>query len=377
MNTAMLLPEFKTAPAVFAVEHEYQIKVPTKSDLLFWVTVGEETFYDHTNGIMRSAVRVHTVSVPMALLDAAGAYTVHYRKIIDRKPYFPESEEEQSATYSFKPVPKSGPVHIYHLADTHGAFAPPAAAASYFGEALDLLVLNGDIPNHSGDLANFDLIYQLAEAATGGTRPVVFSRGNHDMRGYFAEQVTQYAPTANGNSYFTFRVGSLWGIVLDCGEDKPDDHDAYRYTNVCRVFRRAQTRFIEGVIANAAAEYAAEGVTHRLVIVHSPFTYTNEPPFDIEYDVYRAWTKLLATEVKPDAMLAGHLHYTEFKPEGGPLDEAGAIPVVVGSALRRDADRSIVGYTGAALTLLESSIKVEFTNELGQVEAAHEIALRG
>ena len=56
MQTVQLLEEFKTAPAVFAVGNEYQIMVPVKSELLFWVSVGDQAFYDHINGIMRSRV---------------------------------------------------------------------------------------------------------------------------------------------------------------------------------------------------------------------------------------------------------------------------------------------------------------------------------
>ncbi|MBQ9801909.1 MAG: metallophosphoesterase [Clostridia bacterium] len=376
MNTVPLLPELKTAPAVFAVGRDYQIMALVKSDLLFWVTVGDHAFYDHTNGIMRSSVRVHTVTVPASLLDGAGSYTVHYRKVINRKPYFPESEETVSATYPFYPVPTDRPVRIYHLADTHGNFEMPLAAASYFGEAPDLLILNGDIPDHSGDVAYFDLIYKLAEGVTGGSRPVIFSRGNHDTRGLCAEQITSYAPTDGGRSYFTFRVGNVWGIVLDCGEDKPDDHDAYRYTNVCHHFRLAQTDFIKQVIVNAASEYAAEGVTHRLVIAHNPFSYTYKEPFNIEYDIYTEWVELLAAHVRPDALIAGHLHYAEVKQEGGELDTAGAIPVIVGSAVRRDENHRFTHYMGAALTLGQGSIKVAFTNHLGQAEVEHELVLR-
>ena len=38
-NIVPLLPEFKTCPAVFAVGTDYQIMVPVKSDVLFWVTL--------------------------------------------------------------------------------------------------------------------------------------------------------------------------------------------------------------------------------------------------------------------------------------------------------------------------------------------------
>ena len=376
MNKTTLLPELKTTPAVFAVGNTYQIMGPVKSEVLFWVTVGDETFYDHTNGIMRSAVSVHRVTVPMALLDKVGAYTVHYRKVIDRTPYFPKSEDTVSATYRFYPVPTDRPVNIYQLADTHGAFAAPAAAANYFGKAPDLLVLNGDIPNHCGDFENFSLVYDFCDAITGGERPVIFSRGNHDMRGAFAEQVTSLSPTDNGNSYFTFRVGGLWGIVLDAGEDKADTSTEYGYTTACHAFRTEQTAFIREVIARADREYAAEGVTHRLVLAHHPFSVRMYEPFNIEEDIYTEWTDLLAAYIKPHALLSGHIHAYEIHENGGELDRAGAIPVIVGSRPLRDESKKIVGYVGTALTLLPDAIDVRFTNHEGQVLAEQKIPMK-
>ena len=150
MTSPVLLPEFKTCPAVFAVKNDYQIMVPVKSDLLFWVTVDGKNYYDHSNGIVRSSTRMHRVNVPTSVLDKAGEYTVTYRKIIDRKPYFVETEEPVSATYSFRPVPASGDIKIYHLSDTHGKFDMPSKTATYFGDDLDLFILNGDLPDHSG-----------------------------------------------------------------------------------------------------------------------------------------------------------------------------------------------------------------------------------
>ncbi len=376
MQTVQLLEEFKTAPAVFAVGNEYQIMVPVKSELLFWVSVGDQAFYDHINGIMRSRVPVHTVHVPMALLDRVGSYTVHYRKIIDRKSAFTESEDEVRATYPFYPIPTDRPVQIYHLSDTHGNFPLPVAAAGYFGDGLDLLILNGDISDNSNDPANFDLIYRFCEAITGGSRPIIFSRGNHDMRGRYGEELINYTPTDRGNSYFTFRLGNVWGIVLDAGEDKPDDHEAYGHTNACHGFRLAQTEFIKRVIENAATEYEAPGITHRLVIAHHPFSAARREPFNIEYDIYTEWITLLGTYVKPQLLIGGHLHQNTLNLAGGQLDTLHAVPIMVGaSAPRRNEERVRVRYVGAAITLFADRIKVEFTNQAREVEATHEILI--
>ena len=64
----------KTNPAVFAVEDEYQIMVCVKAPCLMWVQVGDERFYDESNGILRSNISTHRMHVPMKVLDAAKEY---------------------------------------------------------------------------------------------------------------------------------------------------------------------------------------------------------------------------------------------------------------------------------------------------------------
>ncbi len=320
----------KYTPAVFAVGHTYSIMVPVTEPSLFWVEVDGTCYYDEQNGIMRSLCTTHRVSVPMEVLDRAGAYTVCERAIIDRKPYFAETADTVSRTFSFRPIPADH-VRIYHIADTHNSVVAPVAGGVAFGD-IDLLVLNGDIPNHSGDIAYFDTIYAIIEGLTHGEIPTVFARGNHDLRGYFAEQIGDHIPNQNGNTYYSFRLGSLWGLVLDCGEDKADWHAEYGLTVACHPFRERQTDYIKSVIAHAAEEYAAPGITHKLIICHNPFTCRHNPPFDIEEELYTEWATLIRENIHPDLMLCGHMHRTEIHDVGGPLDQRGQpCKMVIGS----------------------------------------------
>ena len=368
--------ELMTAPAVFAVGNEYQIMVMTKSDLVFWVTVGEKNYYDHSNGILRSSTRIHRVNVPMSALDSAKEYTVNYRKIIDRKPYFPELEDVESKNYSFFPLDFSKPINMYHIADAHGDAIFTTAAASYFGNDLHLLILNGDIPNHSGDIENFNLIYELSDRLTHGNIPCVFSRGNHDTRGFFAENIAEYTPTRNGSSYFSFRLGKIWGLVLDTGEDKPDTNAEYGGTICCHAFREEETAYIESVIENADKEYNAEGVEYRFVISHTPFAYTEESPFDIEQDTYKYWLKLLKENVKPQLMISGHLHKLAVSHIGGEYDSKGQVcPVVIASKPVRP-NKIMSEYTGGAFTLENDCMTVLFTDNNKEVVYSENIILK-
>ena len=364
-----MLPEYMLAyPTVFAVGKKYNIFVPFDAEVIMCVKVGENVYYDDCNGILRSNTNMHKVELPMRVLDAAGEYTVVYKKMIERKPYFPTSEEERELTVRFKPIPNNGDINLYHIADAHNLVSEPVAAGQFFGENLNLLVLNGDIPNHSGDIKNFNAICEIASGITKGQCPAVFARGNHDTRGIHAEDMPNYIPTLNGKTYYTFRAGSVWGLLLDCGEDKVDEHKEYGGTVCFHQFRLRQTEYIKQVIENASCEYAAEGVKHKLVISHIPFTHINEYPFDIEQELYAEWTQLMRDYIKPDLLLYGHYHCTEIVRSGDRFDSQGQpCNAVIGSKPIFNKE-SGNGFVGCAITLEENGQKrIVFNDNNGVV----------
>lgn len=359
-----MLPEYMLAyPTVFAVGKNYNIFVPFDAEVIMWVKVGETLYYDDCNGILRSNTNMHKVEVPMRALDDAGEYTVIYRKMIERKPYFPTSEDERSLTVKFKPVPQNGNIHLYHIADAHNLVKEPVAAGQFWRESLDLLVLNGDIPNHSGDIKNFNAICEIASEITKGQCPVVFARGNHDTRGIHAEDMPNYIPTMNGKTYYTFRAGCVWGLILDCGEDKVDTHPEYGGTICFHFFRLCETEYIKQIIENAENEYNADGVKHKLIISHIPFTHINEPPFDIEQELYAEWTHLMREYIKPDLLLYGHYHCTEIVNPGDHFDSQGQpCTAVIGSKPIFDKENGN-GFVGCAIKLMGNGQKRIFFND--------------
>ncbi len=305
--------DYVAVPAVFAVEDTYQIMVRCRENAVMWIKIGEKCFYDHSNGILRSNTDIHKITVPSEVLDEAKEYTVCVRSMPERKPYFTVPGELSETTYEFFP-PKGEKIRAYHIADAHNRIDEPVRAAKAFGK-IDFLILNGDIPDHSGEIKNFDNIYKLCGMITNGNIPVVFARGNHDMRGIYAEKFEDYTPTSGGNSYYTVRFKGLWLLILDCGEDKRDECEEYGCTICCHSFREAETEFIKKTAREK--EFENDDIFCRAVICHSPFTQKFKPPFDIEEDVYDEWTRILNDEIKPDIMICGHMHKIEFdKPDG-------------------------------------------------------------
>lgn len=328
----------KTAPAVFAVGKNYQIIVPVTCETVMWVRVGGRCFYDESNGILRSAKRIHKMTVPCEILDKECKYTICYRRVIKRKAYFSKTLGVKEENFSFRPV-KSDRVVAYHVADAHNMIDEPVACAEQFRKEIgeiDFLILNGDVPEDSGKIKNFDTIYEIASRITKGEIPIVFSRGNHDTRGIYAEQIAEYTPCENGNSFFTFELGNIWGVVLDCGEDKPDTNEEYGNMVACSFFRENETDFLEELANNVDRKFDESKFQHRIVVAHNPFTRRYNPPFNIEEERFTYWAKLLKEKIKPEIMICGHIHKFSIDMPGGLNDAFGQpCPVVVGSQVNK------------------------------------------
>ncbi len=350
-------------PAVFAVGDCYQIIVNTEKEAFIEIRIGDKVFTDDSNGILRSASTCHKFTIPCGLLDSQGKYTVTETQVIKRKAYFTQTGEKSEYCYSFRPVPDEG-IRIYHIADTHNHIDAPVKAAENYGK-IDLLILNGDIPEDSSTLSNFDTIYDICSKITGGEIPCVFARGNHDLRGVAAEFHSQYLPDRNGCSYYTFKAGRVCGICLDCGEDKRDDNPEYGGTVACHGFRLRETEFIEKITREADSSQDAD---YKLIIVHVPFIHRYAPPFDIEEEIYRGWASLLR-DYKPDLMLCGHEHRYRLVYPGEDYDDYGLpCPLLIG-AKNQDgcfggAGIELTGKTAKVTLIDNNGISEQFEIEL-------------
>ncbi len=351
-----------TTPAVFAVENNYQIFAKVEDECTFWVTVGDKDYYDDFNGLFRTLCKVHSVIVPMEELNKAKKYTIHVRPITERSFWKIMTGDIQDFTFDFIPVPDKN-IRAYHISDTHGKAQIAIDAAKVFGD-IDFLILNGDIVNHCSDPEEFDTVYSLCSELTGGKKPVVCSRGNHDLRGNYAEDFLRYVPNANGKTYYTFRLGTIWGLVLDCGEDKVDEYYSNYNMVCCHAFRLKQTEFIKEVVKNK--EYLDEGIKTRIVVCHNPFTNIMEEPFDIEQDIYDEWVRMLREDIKPNVIICGHMHIVDVWEQGSEHDcHNQPCPTVIGGDLKFQEDY----FAGCGYTFNGDKIDIAFTDNAGKVLA--------
>lgn len=359
-------PNLRYEPVVFAVGTDYQILFWTKTMGIGWIEIDGERFTDEEMGLLHYG-EMHKIPVSGAILNTAGHYTVVFVEYKEKPPYFPKGEEKIRDTYTFVPY-RGGDLRLFQFADTHGAVDIPLETYRTFAletGGTDLLVLNGDINDSSDEIECFTTTFALAGEAVHGTRPVLYARGNHDTRGHAAELLPDYSPTAfregRRESFWSFRQGDVWGVVLDCGEDKYDQNVEYGGTIFFENFRRRETAYLESLTVNREREYDAPGVGLRIAICHVPFVEHFAFPFDVGGAYYERWTSLLA-EMHIDLLLCGHMHRAYFLPPHAPDHRDAAFPTAVlsippmdhdgkkfytaGAILRHDGKRSVVVVRG-------------------------------
>lgn len=291
--------DFSCGPVVYAVEDRYQIVFSTSDNAVAWVEIGGERYYDLYAGSMRSADRVHKVEVPQKTLDAAGGYTVCAQQMIYRGPFGGYKGETISQSRDFRGADATDGLTYYALSDVHEAVDAAAAAC---GEDADFIVLIGDLVSMVETEADANLANDLAYAITGGEIPVIYARGNHEIKGEQAENLYKYVGSRSQSfSYWVTLSDQVFAVVLDMGEDHEDDWWEYYGTAQFDLYRAEQTRMLEQLLA--AGDY--KSYPYRMAICHIPIVHVNKHGY---FEQTKAtWTKLL-NEMGADISLSGHEH---------------------------------------------------------------------
>lgn len=291
--------DFSCGAVVYAVEDQYQIVFSTSDNAVSWVEIGGERYYDLYAGSMRSADRVHKVEVPQKVLDSARGYTVCAQQMLYRGPFGGYKGDTISQSYDFRGVDASDGLQYYALSDVHEAVGAAAAAC---GEDADFVVLIGDLISMVETEEDARLASELAHSITGGEIPVIYARGNHEIKGEQAENLYKYVGSRNqGFAYWVTLSDQVFGVVLDMGEDHEDDWWEYYGTARFDLYRQEQTRMLEQLLA--AGDY--ESYPYRMAICHIPIVHVNKHGYFAQ--TKETWTKLL-NELGADISLSGHEH---------------------------------------------------------------------
>lgn len=294
-------------PVVYAVEDEYQIVFSSNAISKGWVTVDGEDYYDLSAGSQKTNTRIHKVSVPMAVLDDARSYEIHVQHTVYAGPFGGLMGKIISKTYSFKPVDLSDGFTYLSFSDVHMSKEAVIKTENAVETALngyDLLVLDGDLVSDVETFRDANYINEIAFALTGGEMPVIYARGNHEVKGAYADRLYQFVGSINEKFYFTVHLGGDKGVyvlVLDMGEDHDDDWWEYYETADFDSYRAEQTEMMKAEISKGEyADYA-----YKMMVCHIPVVFVNYRHNHVE--VKAAWTELL-NQFDFDMTLCAHQH---------------------------------------------------------------------
>jgi len=172
----------------------------------------------------------------------------------------------------------------------------------------DLVFLNGDsfhYVSNSKDLVD-KLLLPVGQTFATET-PFVLVRGNHETRGSFAREFKKYFDFKNQKFYQAFKMGPIFWIVLDSGEDKPDSHEVYAGTIDYDNYRLEQKLWLEKILKSKERKSAK----HTIIVTHIPFHHSDDWHGTIHN---KACFHELIQHNKVDAVISGHTHKHGFYP---------------------------------------------------------------
>lgn len=364
-------------PSVFVVGQEYEIILSAKVKGLACVEIAGEKYYEDFAGILPTERIAHKIRVPQSALDNAERYTLLFKAVPNRQAYFTVTMPEESEEFSFLPLKKEQDIRALHIADVHYDFASAKDMARNI-QGVDLFIVNGDIGEVETEENYLEVLEMIGDISQ-GKKPVLCARGNHDCRGKLAERYMDFLPSENGNTYFSFELGCLQGVVLDCGEDKADDYvipnaetietsKPYNGVNRFTPFRKRELAYLQS-LNNRKPDKIFFAVSH---ICPVQTTNNKGDRFDIDREIYTQWNNELE-RLHTQFMICGHWHKTYILlPDDERNTVSHSYPVIIGAENKAD-DMTAVFSIGCLLIINKHTLNVQFVNKKGLILQEHQL----
>jgi calcineurin-like phosphoesterase family protein/purple acid phosphatase-like protein len=179
-------------------------------------------------------------------------------------------------------------------------------------DALDFIFFNGDALNWIGEEERiFSGLLDVSVDHFAKEKPLIFLRGNHETRGPNARKLFPYLPGLNGKYYYSFSQGNVHFVLLDAGEDKPDNHPVYGGLVDFDAYRIEQTEWLKQEVQTKEFNSAM----YRVVLIHIP-PYTDSKNHGAT-DITQKWGPIL-NDANIDLMINGHEHrYCRYEKRKG------------------------------------------------------------
>ena len=249
-------------------------------------------------------------------------YRVYSQEIITYQAYskkFGEIATSELANFTL-PATKTGDFTAIIFNDLHKQEATLKALYKQVEDtAYDFVVFNGDCvddPRNEADAIQY--ISACNDVVKADHTPVFYLRGNHEIRNAFSIGLRDLYDYVGDKTYGAFSWGDTRVVMLDCGEDKPDDHWVYYGLNDFSGLRQDQVRFLEKEVKTKAFKKAKKRVLlHHIPVYGAPGEYN--PCLEL-------WNPILK-KAPFNVAINAHTHAFSYHPKGSAGNN---FPVVVG-----------------------------------------------
>ena len=237
------------------------------------------------------------------------SYEVVATRVVKLKAYWPDKGlDVRSGPHQFTTFDRDSPsVSFSVVTDTHeNTDLIDRLNQAIDWESTDFLVHAGDA-FHWIDTEEhlFRAWLRPTAAGLGHTTSLFLVRGNHEMRGPFARRLLDYIPSPEGRFYYARDAGPVHLMVLDTGEDKPDDTNVYAGLNRMAPYRAAELAWFREHVETTARVSEAP---FRVILMH-------QPNWGWLPDGSDAWVET-ANAAGVDLVIAGHRHRSSYTPPG-------------------------------------------------------------
>ncbi len=292
------------------------VLIPVNRLSTAWVEYGSTPSLGQTAipleyGLHPLNARIHKIKITGLKPGQPLYYRVHVAGIDFKGPYqIKRLATESTDILRTKTLnPHIDTAQVAFINDTH----EKADVLGALGDRLsvmkpDLVFWNGDVFN---DVRSDDQIFRQfvnpSKAAFAASSPIAFVSGNHDVHGVHARELSRFVDTPDDLRCYILRQGPVAFVVMDTGEDKPDEHPVYAGLGGFALYRRQQREWLERALKTPVFRSAP----YKILVCHIPFFNEWDSP-----DSREQWMGLLR-EAGVRLAIHGHVHEPSLTLKGG------------------------------------------------------------
>ncbi len=354
VNSFYPLNDYKITsdPVVIDTSEEYSVVFSTNDYGTAYIEYTYEgkdyKVYDHTAGRLNCDSKIHNIQVPYEHLRN-NTYTIGSTRVIDDFSYGSRlGKNVVSQEYTLAYNDSDDQTYLV-ISDWHTYLDEAYTAISYLGEYDSVILLGDSAPGVDYEDDVIKNTVKFAGTVSGGSKPVIYVRGNHETRGSYANDL----PKALGldELYYITQVGPYSFIVLDSGEDKEDSHHEYGGLTDYGSYRADMIEWLK----------TAETENEKVIALSHSWEIS-----DVEEELsFIAWDEI--DRIGARLMLSGHSHQCRFLSSEAENKEGEiftAHPDIIGYMDGGHNGTEI--YIASMLTLSTDGFEIKAVNNFGE-----------